>query len=235
MSWQSSALYYALLNQGVEAARGGFHSADCLLSSVDFATVERLQTEGRWEELSVLLGARARGLELAGAKILLLCSNTAHRVFDAVVEAVSIPLIHIVDASGQAVRAENLSRVGLIGTRFTMNDPHYLERWHANGLSVVLPSERDQAVVDAVIFDELVLGVVREASMENLREIGRGLVERGAEGVILACTELDALLSSPQSEFPMFSTARAHVSAVLARAIASDCSTAQVDLAQTRR
>jgi aspartate racemase len=222
MSWESSALYYRLLNEGVRERLGGLHSARCVLLSVDFAEIERLQVAGEWERAGTLLAADARALQAAGADLLVLCTNTMHTVADALVEAVDVPLLHIGDVTAEAVRAAGLGRVGLLGTAFTMEQPFLIDRLTAHGLDVLVPDAADRAVVHRVIYEELCLGVVRQESRQTFRAVIRRLAERGAEGVILGCTEIELLIGLDDADVPVFPTTRLHVDAAVAAALDGD-------------
>jgi aspartate racemase len=219
MSWESSAEYYRLANELVRERLGGFHSARLVLASVDFATVERLQVEDRWEEAGQLLAEVATGLEAAGAEVLLLCTNTMHRVADQVQAAVSVPLLHIVDITALAVRAAGLSAVGLLGTAYTMDQDFYRDRMARNGVRLIVPAPDDRAEVHRVIFEELVLGVARDESRRAYQDIIVRLVDEGAEGVVLGCTEIELLIRAADSPVPVFPTTRLHVEAALAASL----------------
>lgn len=215
MSWESTAEYYRLANETVRERLGGLHSARLVLHSVDFAEIAALQAAGQWDEAGQLLGQAAKGLEAAGAELVLICTNTMHLVAEQVQSAVSIPLLHIVDTTADAVRAAGLGRVGLLGTRFTMEQPFYRARMARHGVELVVPEEADRAEVHRVIFDELCVGVVREESREAYRAaIGR-LVEAGAQGIVLGCTEIELLVGPGDSRVPLFATTRLHVEAAL--------------------
>jgi aspartate racemase len=222
MSWESTAEYYRLLNEGVRAALGGLHSARLVLASVDFAEVERLQTEARWDEAGALLAAEARGLEAAGAELVLLCTNTMHKVAGTVAAAIGVPLLHLGDATAEAVTAAGVSTVGLLGTAFTMEQDFYRGRLASHGLTVLVPGADDRALVHGVIYDELCVGVVRDTSRDAVAAVARRLIERGAQGLVLGCTELE-LLVGPGSlgEVPVFPTTRLHVEAALRVALAT--------------
>lgn len=221
MGWESSALYYRLANELVRERLGGLHSAECLLYSVDFADVEKMQAEDRWDEAGQLLAGAARSLESAGADLLLLCTNTMHKVADVIEEAVTIPLLHLADATGEAARRAGLRRVGLLGTAYTMEHDFYRSRLAANGLNVLTPDADDRALVHRVIFDELCRGVVRNESRQQYRQIIQRLVEAGAEGVVLGCTEIELLVSAADSPVPLLPTTRLHVEAAIAHCLNS--------------
>jgi aspartate racemase len=219
MSWQSSAEYYRLANELVRERLGGFHSARLVLGSVDFATIERLQVEDRWEEAGQLLAEVAKGLEAAGAEFLLLCANTMHKVADQVQAAVSVPLLHIIDVTGLAVRGAGLSVVGLLGTAYTMEQDFYRDRMASHGVRLIVPAPEDRAEVHRVIYEELVLGVVRDESRRSYQDIIGRLVDEGAEGVVLGCTEIELLITAADSPVPVFATTRLHVEAALAASL----------------
>ncbi|WP_306334377.1 aspartate/glutamate racemase family protein [Streptomyces sp. KL118A] len=221
MSWESSAEYYRLLNEGVRERLGGLHSARCVLYSVDFAEIEQLQVNGEWERAGGVLAAAARGVEAAGADLVLICTNTMHKVADQVEAALSVPLLHLADATAEAVRAAGVTRVGLLGTAFTMEQDFYRERLAGHGLDVLVPDDGGRDVVHRVIYEELCLGVVREESRAAYQEVIRGLVGRGAEGVILGCTEIELLIGQAHSPVPVFPTTRLHAEAAVDAALAA--------------
>ena len=219
MSWVSSAEYYRLVNELVRRELGGFHSARCVLYSVDFADVERLQAEGRWTEAGDLLGAAAGRLEAAGADLILLCTNTMHEIADRVQAAVRIPLLHLADATARAVSAAGVRRVGLLGTAYTMERDYYRGRLESHGLDVLVPNAADRSAVHRVIYDELVKGEMSEASRRLYREVIARFADAGAQGVILGCTEIELLVTQADSPLPVFPTTRLHVEAAVADAL----------------
>ena len=221
MSWESSALYYSLANEFVRDQLGGLHSARCLLASVDFAEIEALQTSGRWSEAGALLADVARGLEAGGAELLLLCTNTMHKVADVVQAAVSIPLLHVVDATATAVVAAGVTQVGLLGTTFTMEQDFYRDRLARHGLLVLTPSADDRAQVHRIIYEELCVGVFSESSRAFYRGVIERLVAAGAQGVILGCTEIELLITAADSPVPVFPTTKLHVQAAVTASLAS--------------
>ena len=221
MSWESSAEYYRLANELVRERLGGLHSARLVLASVDFADVERLQVAGRWEDAGQLLAAVAQGVEAAGAELLLLCTNTMHKVADQVQAAVSIPLLHLADATAAAVRRDGVGTIGLLGTAFTMEQEFYRDRLAGHGLTVLVPEADDRAEVHRVIYDELCLGLVREASRQAYRDVIARLVAAGAEGIILGCTEIELLIGAADSPVPVYPTTRLHVEAAVTAALDS--------------
>jgi len=211
MSWESSAEYYRLINEATRDRLGGLHSADCLLRSVDFVEVERLQRSGEWNRAGALLAAEARALEAAGAELLVLCTNTMHKVADAITDAIAIPFVHIADTTAEAVRGRGLTTVGLLATAYTMEQDFYVGRLRdRHGLDVLVPGERDRRLVHDVIYEELCVGVVADDSRDEYRRIIRDLVDQGAEGILLGCTEIDLLITPDDAPVPVFDTTRLH-------------------------
>jgi aspartate racemase len=221
MSWESSAEYYRLINAEVKARLGGLHSVRSVLLTVDFAEIEAMQQAGRWDEAGLLLAEAARSLERAGADCVVLCTNTMHKVADAITGAVGIPFIHIADATAAAIRVGGLRRIGLLGTRFTMEEAFYTGRLTERyGLEVLVPEADDRALVNRVIYEELCLGAVRAESRAQYRAIMARLAARGAEGIILGCTEITLLVSAEDSAVPLFDTTRLHALAAVDFALA---------------
>lgn len=221
MSWESTVPYYREINQAVKAALGGLHSAQLILYSVDFHEVERLQHAGDWDAAGALLANVAQSLERAGAEGLVLCTNTMHKVAPAIEAAVQIPLLHIADPTAQAIRQAGHTTVGLLGTRFTMEQDFYrqrLERDH--GLTVLTPSPEDRAVVHQIIYEELCLGQVRPASRASYLRIIDTLREQGAQAIILGCTEISLLIEPQHCTLPLFDTTRLHALSAAAWALA---------------
>ncbi|WP_367042624.1 aspartate/glutamate racemase family protein [Streptomyces sp. Je 1-332] len=219
MSWESSAEYYRLLNELVRERLGGLHSARCVLYSVDFAEIERLQVAGEWEQAGDVLVRAAEGVEAAGADLVLICTNTMHKVAEQVQEALSVPLLHLADATADAVLRGGLRRVGLLGTAFTMEQDFYRERLAARGLDVLVPDAGGRAFVHQVIYEELCLGVVREESRAGYQRVIGDLVREGADGVILGCTEIELLIGQEHSPVPVFPTTRLHAEAAVSAAL----------------
>lgn len=215
MSWESTALYYRLINEDVRDRFGGFHSARLVLASVDFAEVEAMQAAGDWEAAGTLLADEARALEAAGAECVVLCTNTMHKVADAIEAAVTIPLIHLADVTAAAVRHARVGTVALLGTRFTMEQPFYADRLRSRGLEVLVPEVDDLSLVHDVIYDELVHGVVRDESRAAYVDVVRRLVDRGAGGVVLGCTEIELLLGPGDVDVPVFATTALHARAAV--------------------
>jgi aspartate racemase len=220
MSWESSAEYYRLANEFVRERLGGQHSARCLLASVDFAEIEALQVAGEWEAAGKVLAEVARGLEAGGAELLLICTNTMHKVADQVQRAVQIPLLHIGDVAAKAVTDAGLRTVGLLGTAFTMEQEFYRDRLAQHGLTVLVPDADDRAEVHRIIYDELCLGIIRDESRQVYREVIERLVDAGAQGIILGCTEIELLVSERDSNVPVFPTTRLHIEAAVDASLA---------------
>ncbi len=220
MSWESSAEYYRIVNEGIQAKLGGVHSAKSVMVSVDFAEVEELQRMGRWAEATELMIAAARSAEAGGADFLVICTNTMHKMAGEVERAVKIPLLHIADATAEKVQARGIKKVGLLGTRFTMEEDFYRGRLERKfGLEVLIPGEAERALVHRVIYAELVVGKVVAASREGYRGVIAGLVAAGAEGIILGCTEIGLLVKDNDSPVPLFDTTRIHAEAAVELAL----------------
>lgn len=223
MSWESSAVYYRIINELVRDRLGGLHSADCVLRSVDFAEIEQLQSAGAWEQAGERLAREATELLAGGAELLVLCTNTMHKVADAISDAVAIPLVHIADATAETVRSRGLSRVGLLATAYTMEQDFYVGRLRdLHGLDVLVPDEPDRRIVHGVIYDELCVGVIRESSRDEYRRIMRRLQELGAEAILFGCTEIDLLVTPDDSPLPVFDTTRLHAERAVELALATE-------------
>ena len=221
MSWESSAHYYRLLNEGVRDRLGGFHSAKCLMYSVDFAEVETLQRENRWEESAEMMADAARRLERGGADVIILCTNTMHKVAGAIEQSVRVPFLHIADPVAERIRAQGLKTIGLLGTRFTMDEDFISGRLEKKfGLKVLLPENDERSLIHRVIYEELVLGQVCPPSRDAYRQIIARLVEAGAQGIILGCTEIGLLVKPEDSPVPLFDTTILHAEAALQWALA---------------
>jgi len=220
MSWESSSVYYRLINEAVRDRLGGHHSAQCVLVSVDFAPIESFQRAGEWDQAAQSLVDAARQVEAAGAEMLLLCTNTMHKLAPQIEEGVKLPLLHIADAAAEAVKAAGIKTVGLLGTRFTMEEDFYINRLQSHGLKVLIPDDVDLQVVDRIIFEELVFGEITLPSKAKYIEIMGKLVEAGAEGIILGCTEIGLLVSAGDSSVPVFDTTQVHALAAVDAALA---------------
>jgi aspartate racemase len=224
MSWESTAEYYRLVNELVAERLGGLHSADCILRSVDFAEIEVLQREDRWEEAARRLAHEARQLEHAGAELLVLCTNTMHKLAPEITRAISIPFVHIADTTADAVKNANLTKVGLLATAYTMEQEFYVGRLREHGLEVIVPNAADRKIVHDVIYDELCRGIVDDDSREVYRRIMRELADDGAQGILLGCTEIDLLVSQSDAPVPVFDTTRLHAERAVELSVAPDVS-----------
>jgi len=220
MSWESTAEYYRLANERVREKGGGLHSARCLTYSVDFAPIATMQADGDWDDATHALVSAGQVLAGAGADFLVLCTNTMHKVADALSDAVDIPLLHIGDTTAEAITSAGIGHVGLLGTGFTMSQTFYSDRLARHGIDVTVPSVADQADVHRIIYDELCLGVVRDESREQYRQVIGRLVDEGVEGIIYGCTEIELLVGQEDSPVPVFPTTRLHVNAAVDRALA---------------
>ncbi len=221
MSWESSLVYYRLINETVKKRLGGFHSAQCMMYSVDFADIEPLQREGRWEEAAQKMVDAARHVERGGADFLVLCTNTMHKTAGDIERLAGIPLLHIADATAQRIKSLQLDKIGLLGTRFTMEDDFYRGRLvERHGLEVVLPDPDERQLVHRVIYEELCLGAIRPESREAYRGVMENLIRRGAQGIILGCTEIGLLVGAEDSRVPVFDTTTIHAEAAVDHALA---------------
>ncbi|MFE8582610.1 aspartate/glutamate racemase family protein [Sphingomonas sp. NCPPB 2930] len=221
MSWESSAEYYRIINQGVRDRLGPTASASCLLWSFNFAEIEALQHKGDWDGLTARMTEAARTLEAGGAELLLICTNTMHRTAPAIEAAVTIPLVHIADPTAERIKAAGLRTVGLLGTAFTMEQDFYKGRLaERHGLDVVIPDAADRAEVHRIIYEELVAGRILDTSRDRYRAVIRRLVEAGAEAIILGCTEIMLLIDAQDSPVPVFDTTALHAHAAVKRALA---------------
>lgn len=221
MSWESTAIYYRLANEFVRERLGGLHSARIVMHSVDFAEIEKLQFAGDWDAAGEILAEAALGLELAGAELIVLCTNTMHLVAPAIEAAVSVPFLHLADTTADAVKAAGLTKVGLLGTIFTMEQDFYRDRLASNGLEVIVPDSGDRELVSKVIYDELCLGIVTDESRSAYLEVIAKLVADGADGIILGCTEIEMLVDDTHTDVPLFATTRLHVLAAVDASLAS--------------
>ncbi len=222
MSWESSIEYYRIINERVHAQLGGVHSAKSVMYSVDFAEVEALQHQGHWDEATQLMIDAARRVEAGGADFVVICTNTMHKMADAVQQSIQIPLLHIADATAERIQQRGLARIGLLGTQFTMEGDFYKGRLEKKfGLTIIIPSEPERRIVHRVIYDELVVGVINENSREQYRGIIANLIQAGVEGIILGCTEIGLLVQQADSQVPLFDTTLIHAEAAVAYALRS--------------
>ena len=216
MSWESSLEYYRIMNQAAKEKLGGFHSARCILYSVDFDDVEKLQHQGDWESLTRLMIEAAQKVKKAGADFLLICTNTMHKMADEVQKATQIPLLHIADVTAEAVKANGQSRVGLLGTKFTMEQDFYKGRLkEIHGLDVLIPEDKERQAIHDILYNELCLGEIKELSREKFQSIIQNLVKRGAQGVILGCTEIPLIVRQEDYEIPLYDTTALHATAAV--------------------
>ncbi|QCR35414.1 aspartate/glutamate racemase family protein [Nissabacter sp. SGAir0207] len=223
MSWESTVPYYRLINQQVKAELGGLHSAQLILYSVDFQQIEQMQAQGEWQRAGQVLGEAAAALKRAGAEAVVLCTNTMHKVADEIERLGGLPLLHIADATGQAVQAQGIQRVALLGTRFTMEEPFYKARLAERfGLEVVVPEEADRETVHRIIYQELCLGIINDASRAAYQAIIRKLEAQGVGGIILGCTEIALLVGAQDAQVPVFDTTALHAAAAVRYALGGE-------------
>lgn len=220
MSWESTAEYYRIINETVKEKLGGFHSARIIMVSVDFSEVEKMQHLGQWNDAARLLIEAARKIEKAGAEFGLICANTMHKVFDKVQKGIAIPLLHIADVTAQEIQKCGIQKVGLLGTRYTMEQDFYKDRLQKKyRLKVIIPNERERAVIHRILYNELCLGKIRRISQGHFKRIIARLVARGAEGIILGCTEIPLLVDKRDYKIPIFDTTELHARAAVEYAL----------------
>jgi len=210
MSWESTQTYYRLINQKVRDELGGLHSAKLVLYSVDFAEIEALQHQGDWQTTGEILGSAAQSVESAGAEFLVLCTNTMHKVASQIERSANVPLLHIADATANVLKQDGVTCVGLLGTRFTMEQTFYLGRLQEHGIQVIVPDESQRELVHSVIYNELCQGMVKSDSKNGYLDVVASLAERGAQGVILGCTEIGLLIQGSDTEVKLYDTTEIH-------------------------
>ena len=210
MSWESSAEYYRIINEEVKKRLGGLHSAKCLLYSVDFEEIERFQTKGEWENAGEKLGDAASSLEKAGAEFILICTNTMHKVVDAIQSKINIPILHIADATAEQINKQEITNIGLLGTSYTMEQDFYKSRIESKGINVIVPNTEEREIVNKIIFEELCLGKIHQESRDYYKSVIQNLIISGAQGIILGCTEIGLLIKPGDSEVPLFDTTYIH-------------------------
>ncbi|MGE5629834.1 MAG: aspartate/glutamate racemase family protein [Caulobacteraceae bacterium] len=210
MSWESSAEYYRIINEDIKARLGGLHSSRCILYSVDFEEIEEYQRNNEWEKAAGVLGAAARSLEASGADFIIICTNTMHKLADKIQSCINIPLLHIADITASGVLRSGFRTVGLLGTKYTMEEDFYKSRLEAKGIKVLIPKKEDRIVVNSVIFRELCLGKLLRKSRNAYKKVIKELIEQGAEGIILGCTEIGFLVKQEDSAVPLFDTTILH-------------------------
>lgn len=211
MSWESSAEYYRIINETMKEKLGGFHSAKCIMYSVDFEEIEKLQHAGKWKEATEVMIDAARRVERGGADFVVICTNTMHKMADEVQSNINIPLLHIADATAEKIRSKGLKKVGLLGTKFTMEEDFYKGRLSNKfGLDVIIPKEDEREIVHDIIYKELCLGEIKKLSKIKFKKIIENLVSKGAEGIILGCTEIPLLIKQEDCSVPLFNTTEIH-------------------------
>jgi len=220
MSWESSAEYYRIINETVKEKLGGLHSAKCIMYSVDFEEIEKLQHEGKWKEATELMIDAAKRIEKGGADFVVICTNTMHKMADEVQSNINIPLLHIADAAAEKIMSKGLKKVGLLGTKFTMEEDFYKGRLSNKfGLDVTIPEEDEREIVHNIIYKELCLGEIKESSKEKFKKIIENLVSGGAEGIILGCTEIPLLIKQEDCPVPLFDTTKIHAQSAVELAL----------------
>jgi len=211
MSWESTIEYYRIINEEINKRLGGLHSAKIIMYSFDFDEIEKFQSQGRWDSATDVMIEVAKRIEKAGAEIILICTNTMHKMFAQVEESVTIPVLHILDATAEAIKSKEIKKVGLLGTKFTMTQEFYKERlMRIHGIEVIIPGEQDMEKVNKIIYEELCRGKIKESSKELLKQIIERLVNEGAEGIVLGCTELPLLIKKEDSSVSIFDTCSLH-------------------------
>ena len=219
MSWESSALYYRIINEEVKARLGGLHSAKCILYSVDLGEIEIFQRNGEWEKAGNVLVQAACGLEAAGADFILLCTNTMHKTAGQIEASIDIPLLHIADITAAEVLARGIKTAGLLGTRYTMEQEFYKSRLERKGIRVLVPGSEDREFVNRVIYQELCLGRIKQDSRDRYKKVIQSLTNAGSEGIILGCTEIGLLVRQEDSTVPLFDTTVIHAKGAVDRAL----------------
>jgi len=223
MSWESSIEYYRIINQTVREKLGGLHSAKSIMVSVEFAEIEALQHQNRWDELAFIMIEAARSLERGGADFVIICTNTMHKLYDEVQKNIKIPMLNIADATAEKIMADGIDKIALLGTRFTMEEDFYKGRLVNNyGLDVIIPSSEQREIVHRVIYDELCAGIIKPDSRQKYAEIIQSLAAEGAGGVILGCTEIGLLVKQADSPVPLFDTTEIHARAAVYYALAGE-------------
>lgn len=223
MSWESTLTYYRLLNEGVKHRLGGLHSAQIALVSVDFDPIEKLQHQNRWGDMAALLSNAAVAVQRSGADFLIVCTNTMHKIAPQIEQALSIPLLHIADATGLALQTRQISRVGLLGTRFTMEEDFYKQRLiETFGIDVVIPDSTERDEIHRIIYEELCLGTIRDQSRDAFLTTINNLASKGAQAVILGCTEIAMLVQQTHTTIPLYDTTAIHAQAAIDKALATD-------------
>ena len=210
MSWESTVTYYKIINETVKEKLGGLHSAKCILYSVDFQEIEECQANGNWEKSGEILGEAANNLEKAGADFIVICTNTMHKVVNQIKEKISIPILHIAEMTAEKILEKGLKNIALLGTKYTMEQDFYKSKLIEKGINVIIPDKNDIETINEVIYDELCLGIINSNSKKKFLEIVDKLRSKGAEGIILGCTEIGLLIKNEDTDVPLFDTAIIH-------------------------
>ena len=210
MSWESTVTYYKIINETIKEKLGGLHSAKCILYSVDFQEIEECQANGNWEKSGEILGEAANNLEKAGADFIVICTNTMHKVVNQIKEKISIPILHIAEMTAEKILEKGLKNIALLGTKYTMEQDFYKSKLIEKGINVIIPDKNDIEIINKVIYDELCLGIINSNSKKKFLEIVDKLRSKGAEGIILGCTEIGLLIKNADTDVPLFDTAIIH-------------------------
>ncbi|MEH7439632.1 aspartate/glutamate racemase family protein [Neobacillus drentensis] len=219
MSWESSVEYYRIINEEVKKRLGGLHSAQCILYSVNFAEIEKCQSEGDWGKAGRILADAAKSLDKSGADFIIICTNTMHKVFDGIQGNINIPILHIADATATQIKKHGLKTIGLLGTKYTMEQDFYKSRLTAQGLKVLIPTDQEREIINTIIYEELCLGKILPSSKTSYKSAISNLIENGAEGIILGCTEIGLLIKQEDTNVPLFDTASIHALAAVNKAL----------------
>ena len=219
MSWESSAAYYRLINEQVKQRLGGLHSAKCILYSVDFQQIEHFQAKGEWDKAGNVLAQAAQSLERAGADFVIICTNTMHKVIDVIKAAITIPILHIADATARQIKEAGLQKIALLGTKYTMEQAFYKARVEGFGIEVIVPDSHERMEVNRIIYEELCLGIIKQDAKSYYIQVVEELVQAGAQGVILGCTEIGLLIQQEDISVPVFDTAAIHAQTAVSMAI----------------
>jgi aspartate racemase len=219
MSWESSVEYYRIINEEVKKRLGGLHSAYSIMYSVDFAEIEKCQSKGDWEKAGDILANAAKSLEKSGADFIIICTNTMHKVIDTIQGNINIPILHIADATATQIKKHGLKTIGLLGTKYTMEQDFYKSRLEAQGLKVLIPTDQEREIINTIIYEELCLGKILPSSKTSYKSAINNLIENGAEGIILGCTEIGLLIKQEDTNVPLFDTASTHALAAVNKAL----------------
>jgi aspartate racemase len=219
MSWESTVSYYKLINEGIKNELGGLHSAKCILYSVDFAEIENYQSSNQWELAGEILADAAKSLEMAGVNFILICSNTMHKVVEQIEAKIQIPILHIANSTATVIKEYGFTKVGLLGTKYTMEQDFYTSKLVEQGIEILIPEKEDREAVNHIIFEELCLGEIKGKSKDIFQSIIEKLIQNGAEGIILGCTEIGLLIKQEDCNVPLFDTTIIHTEAAIKKAL----------------